>query len=270
MKIAKAILVLSIISFFYAPLLAVERTSEIAGSESSKSIRLASGEWSPYQSEHLKHYGVASRIVTEAFDLEGIHVTYGYFPWARSMEYAQTGEWDGTFLWFDTPERRNDFYISDPVVDIQYVFFYLKKTPFDWKNINDLKGMSIGGTLKYDYGEVFQEAEEKGVINVQRAPKDVLSFRKLLGGRIQIFPNDLDAGYELLRENFTPSQIEQFTYHPKALKSAPHHLLLSKKVKTNQTMIEIFNRHLKELKANGKVDQYLAESRQGKYKEPTK
>ncbi len=31
------------------------------------SIRLASGEWEPYQSKGLKYAGFASRIVTEAF-----------------------------------------------------------------------------------------------------------------------------------------------------------------------------------------------------------
>ncbi len=131
---------------------------------SEETIRLASGEWSPYQSENLKHYGVASRIVTQAFSLSGIRVEYSYFPWKRSYKYAETGTWDGTFLWFDTPERRKSFYVSDPIVDIQYVFFHLKSYSFDWKSIDDLRGIEIGGTLEYNYGEAFQGAEKEGRI----------------------------------------------------------------------------------------------------------
>ena len=71
-------------------------------------LRLASGEWSPYQSEMLKYYGVASRIVTEAFALHGIKLEYGYFPWDRSLEYAETGEWDGTLARFFGLTRRNE------------------------------------------------------------------------------------------------------------------------------------------------------------------
>ena len=229
-------------------------------------IRLASGEWSPYQSQHLKHFGVASRIVSEAFALAGIQVEYGYFPWARSLENAESGKWDGTFLWFDTPERRKLFYISDPVVDIQYVFFHLKDYPFDWQTVDDLKGIFIGGTLKYDYGETFQSAEQAGTIKVERAPSDELNFKKLLEGRIQIVPNDLDAGFDIIRQHFTPEETKLFAYHPQPVKLAPHHLLLSKKIKRNQQMMAHFNRGLAQLKASGKMKQFLAESRRGAYK----
>ncbi|MCP4353585.1 MAG: amino acid ABC transporter substrate-binding protein [Desulfobacterales bacterium] len=236
-----------------------------AGAE--ETIRLASGEWSPYQSENLKYFGVASRIVTEAFALEGVKVEYSYFPWNRSFKLTEKGKWDGTFLWFDTPERRKNFYISDPVVDIQYVFFHLKTYSFDWKTIDDLKGLIIiGGTVGYEYGEAFQNAEKARKIKVQRIHKDEQSFKKLLKGRIHIFPNDLDAGLELIHKHFTPEQAELFTYHPKPVRAAPHHILFSKKVEKNRQMLELFNKGLKQLKQSGKADQYLTESRRGDYR----
>jgi len=148
-----------------------------ATGNAEETIRLASGEWPPYQSENLRHCGVASRIVTEAFALGGVRVEYGYFPWNRSLNIAKRGKWDGTFLWFDTPERRKDFHISDSVVDIQYVFFHLKSYPFEWSTIEDLKGIRIGGTLGYDYGESFQNAEKKKEIRVRRSNKDKLILK---------------------------------------------------------------------------------------------
>jgi len=45
-----------------------------------ETIRLANGEWVPYQSKSLKHCGAVSRIVTKAFASEGITVEYEYFP----------------------------------------------------------------------------------------------------------------------------------------------------------------------------------------------
>lgn len=240
--------------------------SIVASAGAEETIRLASGEWPPYQSENLKYFGVASRIVTEVFALEGVKVEYGYFPWKRSYKLAETGQWDGTFLWFDTPERREVFYISDPVMDIQYVFFHLKSYSFDWNTIDDLKGIAIGATGGYDLGEAFQSAEEAGTINVQRVPKDEQSFQKLLLGRIQIFPSDLEAGYAMIQKNFPPDQAELFTHHPKPLRADPHHLLLSKKAERNKQMIELFNEGLKRLKESGKFDQYIAESRRGEYR----
>ena len=92
-----------------------------------ETIRITNGEWPPYLSEKLKHNGLASRIVREAFELEGIQVVYDFFPWNRSLMLAQTGEWDGTAVWLRSPEREQEFYISDPVVQSTYVFFHLKK-----------------------------------------------------------------------------------------------------------------------------------------------
>lgn len=234
--------------------------------KAEESIRIASGEWAPYQSESLKYKGFASRIVTEAFKLSGINVEYGYFPWKRSYILSQRGEWDGTFLWFDTPERRKHFYISDPVVDVLYVFFHLKSFQFDWNSIDDLEGIIIGSTIGYDYGEPFQKAEKLKKLRISRNLSDVKNFKLLLAGKIQIFPCELKSGYEAILKQFAPDKIKLITYHSIPLKSDPHHLLLSKKVKQNIKMIEIFNAGLKRLKNSGKVEQYISESREGKYK----
>ena len=201
--------------------------------------------------------------MTEAFALAGIQVHYGYFPWARSYEQAKTGKWDGTFLWFDTPERRKHFYISDPVLDITYVFFHLQTYAFAWETVDDLHGIKIGGTLTYNYGEAFTRAEKAGTISVERTSTDEKNFKKLLKGRIHIFPNDLEAGLEILRKLFTPEQVALFTYHPRPVKAAPHHVLFSKKITRNKQLVERFNRGLQQLQARGHVVQYRAESRQG-------
>jgi polar amino acid transport system substrate-binding protein len=65
----------------------------------------------------LPYFGLASRVVTEAFAAEGVTVEYGYFPWARSFMLAQTGEWDGTLIWTKSAEREKDFYYSEPLFD---------------------------------------------------------------------------------------------------------------------------------------------------------
>lgn len=226
-----------------------------------ETVRLASGEWPPYISQHLEHQGTVTRIVTEAFALGGIKVQYGYFPWSRSYEFAKTGVWDGTLVWFDTPERRKLFYISDPVIDIQYVFFHLKDYQFDWDTMDDLSGIKIGATLEYNYGEDFNIAEKNGKIQVDRAASDLQNFKKLLRGRIHVFPKELETGYAMLRKHFTPEQAKLFTHHIKPVRADPHHVLLSKKIERNKEILKIFNLGLKQLKMSGKVTTYLTQSR---------
>ena len=43
-------------------------------------VRLTNGEWSPYLGQNLPRHGVASRIVEEAFALEGFRVRWEFYP----------------------------------------------------------------------------------------------------------------------------------------------------------------------------------------------
>ncbi|MCP4687520.1 MAG: amino acid ABC transporter substrate-binding protein, partial [Desulfobacterales bacterium] len=95
-----------------------------------ETITLTNGEWPPYMSERLEHHGVVSRIVVEAFALEGVRVEYSFFPWIRALSLAKAGAFDGSVVWWKTPEREKDFFFSDPVLDVRYVFFHLKSNPF--------------------------------------------------------------------------------------------------------------------------------------------
>jgi len=83
-------------------------------------ISIAIGEWPPFISENLKHYGVVPRIVTEAFALGNVKVDYGFFPWKRAMEYANEGDWDGSAVWGYTSERGKTLLYSDPVRTEKY------------------------------------------------------------------------------------------------------------------------------------------------------
>lgn len=131
-----------------------------------KNVILSTGEWKPYISKFMPYYGPLSRIVTEAFALEGIKVNYLFFPWKRSMIEAQNGEVDGTSSWGYHEKRLNEFYHSDKVAEQKYAFFHLKSFKFDWQTYTDLKKIEIGATAGNDYHAEFQNAEADGSIRV--------------------------------------------------------------------------------------------------------
>jgi polar amino acid transport system substrate-binding protein len=230
-----------------------------------ETIRLTNGEWPPWLSKDLKHYGLASHIVTEAFALEGVKVEYGFFPWKRAYQIAERGEWDGTAIWSKAPEREERFYYSDPVLYGTLVFFHLKSYEFDWNTIEDLKGIKIGATLQYTYGKEFDNAAKAGVIKVDYMPTDEQNYNKLLLGRIDIFPMERDVGYNMLRKNLKPEQVKLFTHHPKPIRSTSFHLLLPKKLERSKRMLVLFNKGLKRLREMGKIDQFIASTIKGEY-----
>lgn len=223
-------------------------------------IRITNGEWPPYLSENLPHYGIASRIITEAFSSEEIDVEYGFFPWARSLKFAEVGEWDGSAVWLSTAEREKLFYLSDDVFKSTWVFFHKKDLNFDWKNYTDLKPYVIGGTLEYKYSEEFVQAEKDGLIVVNRVPNDEQNFKLLVADRVQLFPNDLIVGYNMLKNKFQKEENQLITHHNRPLRVDPMHLLLNRVNPKNKIMMEKFNRGLAKLKQSGQLEKYLSAS----------
>ena len=148
------------------------------------------------------------------------------------------------------------------------VFFHLKSKPLKWKTLADIKNKYIGLVLGYSYGKTFDDAVKNGELKVEYVAHDILNFKKLLAGRIDAYPSEIDVGYNFIHEHFTAEEAELFTHHPQPLTSSPYVLLLSKAVHSNKQRIERFNKGLKRLIDSGKVDQYVAESRQGDYRFP--
>ncbi|MCX4028404.1 transporter substrate-binding domain-containing protein [Endozoicomonas sp. SM1973] len=222
-----------------------------------ENLILAGGEWPPYVSKELNHYGVTPRIITEIFSSFGVKVQYQFHPWSRSLEAARQGIVDGTFLWYKTPEREKDFYYSKyPIGHITFVFFHLKSTPFTWKNYSDLRGYRIGATISYHYGEQFIQEEKKGKLQVIRVKSDEQNLKMLLKERIDIFPHDLSVGYFEINKIFPRSTVHMFTNHPQPLKKENTYLLLSKQNKNNKQLIKLFSDALYKFTQAGKYEQY--------------
>lgn len=231
-----------------------------------ETIRIATGNWPPYLSRDLKHNGIAAHIISDIFASEGFKVEFDFVPWARAYELSKKGDYDGTAVWLKKPERETDFYFSDPVVKEKHVFFHLKSFKFEWNSIDDLQGLKIGGIAKFSYGEAFDKAEKSGKLQVDRTTNDISNFKKLLGQRLQIYPQEINVGHYVLQTNFKPEDIQRITSNPKLLMSNFSYLLLSKKIERNKALIVKFNNELQRLKSSGKYDRYFEAFQKGEYK----
>lgn len=230
--------------------------------QAAEQVRLTNGEWPPYLGANLPHHGVASRIVSEAFALEGITVEWEFHPWARSLKMAEDGQRDGSAVWMNNNDREQRFYVSDPVVESGYYLFYRKHQGFDWKSVTDLRGLRVAGTRGYDYGQEFQQAEASGELPVSRLTSDEQGLRQLLAGRIDVLPIDKVVGFDLLYQKFTSAERQRLSFHPKPLRSDSLHLILSREIPANAELITRFNRGLEKLRQSGKAAQYLLDVHQ--------
>lgn len=252
---------------FYTTLGFILLLGSVPMSRAENLVLLANGEWPPYTSQHLERYGVYSHIVSEAFALEGMTVKYEFFPWKRSYVYVKDGDCDGSLTWAPTPEKKQEVFFSDPVFQHTKVFFHLKNFPFDWTTMDDLKAISIGATALYTYGDEFDQAAKNGRIQAEYTTTDILNLKKLRERRIQIFPSDINVGYDLVNTNFTPEEIGLFTHHPKPIQKAFTCVIFTKKnPEKSLLLLETFNRGLGKLKEQGTYDKLLKAYLRGEYR----
>ncbi|WLQ16285.1 transporter substrate-binding domain-containing protein [Hahella aquimaris] len=234
---------------------------------SAEDLSLTNGEWPPFTSENYRDYGFISRVVAEAYKLEGINVKYTFLPWKRALQEAREGDiWVGSVAWSKADGRPDHFLFSEPIIVLTDVFFHRKDLPFDWNSFEDLKPYRIGATIGYSYGKDFSEAEAKGLITVERISTDESNFKKLAQGRINLFPCVLEVGYEILAHNLPSGVANSITNHPKALRSVGYHVIITRKYPQAERYIAAFNRGLQKLKDSGRYEQYLEGIVEGHYR----
>lgn len=194
----------------------------------------------------------------------GINVVFGFFPWQRALHYAAYNDnWDGSVGWVKTMERLSLFYYSDePVVMESRVFFHLKNYSFNWQTIDDLENIRIGATIGYIYGDEFQKAEKLGRIDVQRVSDDLTNLKKLIHGRIEIFPIERKVAEFLLEKYFHHSEKQLITYHPRPITQLGYYFILAKKNKVNFHLMQLFNKGMQELKENGLYDKLYNDNKE--------
>lgn len=256
MKTARSIVVLCLLAWVQV----------VYGGET---VRITTGEFSPWTSAELKYHGFTSRVISEAFKLEGYEVEFTFYPWKRAYESAISGErFHATSYWYPSEERMKDFYYSDPIQTDATVFFHLKGKPIpDWQTLDDFKGLRIGATAGFTYTKEFWDAAKSKRLDIEEASNEELNFKKLLKGRIDLFPSDPLVGRKVLQENFGTKQIERVTYHDKPLVAPTGHLLFSRKLANGEALVIAFNRGLAKLRESGRYILFQTDLIAGKYEQ---
>ncbi len=234
-------------------------------------VTISSGEYPPWTGVTLRQGGFVNHLITEAFKRQGYQVKFSYFPWKRTYESAKKGQFAATSYWYKSPEREQHFYYSEPVNSEKLVFFHLKVKPIpDWKSFDDLKDFQIGATRGFTYTEEFWQAANSKRINVQIVTSELQNLRKLIKGRIDLFPTTLFTGYNMIANEFDSSLAPLFTFHPKVIAETQGHLLFSKKHPQAKEFAEAFNRGLAQLKEEGLYRKLFDDLLTGKYSKNSK
>ena len=215
----------------------------------AEELRLVTGELPPYATQDRADQGISLNAVRQAFALVGHTVNFTFEPWARALEEARNGLWDGTATWGKNPKRDVGFLISDNVLTEQWVFLYRAgpagAARFDWKTLDDLKGYRIGAVRFNTYTPEFWALQKAGVLKVDFAKDDLNNLRLLAAGRIDVLPMERNMACALMKSHFKPQDTADLRAHPRLLtENFTTHLMLSEKLPGSAARMQDFNRGL--------------------------
>jgi len=229
-------------------------------------ITIATLEYSPWTGKNLKDNGFVNHVIAEAFQRKGYTVEYTYLPWKRGVAEAKDGKYSALSYVYWGKDWEKDFYLSDPISEEKIVLFHLKSNPIkDWKTLDDLKNYIFGATRGYTYTKEFWDAAESKQLTVDVTNSDLQNFKKLIAGRIDIFPSGLVNGNSLLQKEFDKSKSDLLSYHPKPLSKTTGHLAFTKRRKNSESLVRIFNQGLAQLKKEGVYNKFRDDLLAGKY-----
>ncbi len=223
-------------------------------------VRLASGEWLPYQGEMLQDDGFVTQIVKEAFASEGVSIGLVYLPWKRGYEMTKRGDYDGAFMWRYSEERGEHFLFSEPLIENQAVMFHRKGIDFEWTSGESLLGYVIGGTIGYHY-----EFSEYPGVEIDWVESDRVNLKKLLHGRVDLFALDKRVGYHMLQKYFAFHEAAQITHTPWYGEPIAYHLLISRKTPNAKQLLSRFDQGLRKLRESGRYAKIMRAADQGAY-----
>lgn len=215
-------------------------------------LRIATGELPPYATASRGDQGLALAIVRRAFELSGYRVQYQFLPWSRALAETRDGTWDASAHWGATPERRRDFLLSDNLYTEQWQLLHRRDTVFDWKSVADLVPYRLGLTRDYTYTPEIWAAARSGQLRYESPPNDLSALRMLLAGRIDVLPLDRNVACEVLLAHFSAAEQAQFAIHPRPMTdSFSTHVLFPPGRPQSKTLLEAFNRGLRQLRSSG-------------------
>jgi polar amino acid transport system substrate-binding protein len=229
-------------------------------------ITVATLEYAPWTGKNLKFDGFVNHVITEALRRTGYSVKFSYMPWKRAVIETKNGNYSALSYVYLSKDRQQEFYLSNPISTEKIVFFHLQSNPIEnWQTLGDLKDYKFGATRGYTYTKEFWQAVESKRLKVDVTDSDKQNFKKLLAGRIDIFPSGLVNGYSLLRNEFGAGKSHLLTYDPKPLSETTGHLAFTRRRKNSEILRQIFNQGLAELKQEGLYDEFVVDLLAGKY-----
>ncbi|RED52328.1 substrate-binding periplasmic protein [Aestuariispira insulae] len=225
-------------------------------------ILMNAGEAPPYTSEDLPGGGIGPALIREIFKRVGYDAEIRIRPWKRALQEGKTGSVDGVFFSIPGQGREKDFLFSDSVAEKSRYFYHLKSKPFNWSQLEDLRGKTIGIDATFIYPEEFLRLGEENHYYLASGRGLGVNVRLLLEGKIDLYPRIRGEVEYALKKRFSKQVRDLITYHPAPLEKQSFHVIFSRHAEKPEILLKAFNKGLAEVKADGTYQHMVEQAHQ--------
>jgi polar amino acid transport system substrate-binding protein len=220
----------------------------------AEEVVLGSSVWTPFSGNSLADGGTLTRLLKEAFAEVGMTLRREEMPWARVFEMIDQKQIDGGYPLGKTPEREARYIYSDEIAVATRYIWHLNTRSFDWKTVNDFKGLRIGILRGAVFGSVHEEllkriAADPGFADIQEVASDEQNFQKLLEGRIDIALCELNQASDILSRL---GALGKVGHHPRAIMDNSALYVIFLRDARGEYLVEKVNKGLRMLKQGRK------------------
>ena len=222
-------------------------------------VRLASLEWEPYIGTRLPDQGYAAALVRAAYADQGVKVEIAFYPWARALHLARTGEVNGLMPEYFDASRKPEFEYSHAFPGGPLMLYKRRDDTASFSTdpvqhqdaaLRALKARRFGVVRGYLNTPVFDAAS---YLIKEAANDDATNLRKLVYSRIDLAVIDRRVAEHLIRTEY-PAYARQIVAMEPALAEIPLYIAFSRNAPHLNESLATFNRGLAAMRKDGRLD----------------
>lgn len=219
----------------------------------AENIKISTESYPPYTSEELENGGLLLEIISRSFRASGIEVDYYYSPAARSYELARSGQTAGTAPWALREDRKEFFYYSDPLIEVDGEhLYYLKPSSATRRDLTNSVFAIING---HNYGAAFDRIAEKHDLYFLTVRDNAQALELLIRKRVDfVLCKKTVCDYLIKKKKIQKVVSEELI----GSNGAHDYLLISKKYKGAEVLLKKFNEGMTLIRESGVYDNIIS------------
>lgn len=193
--------------------------------------------------------GLSTEIVRRILSKADLDYDLVMLPWKRAYKETQRDANTCLYSTAETPERADQFRWVGPIIENDWVLFALKERPVTIVDLADLKSLRVGG---YVGDAITTYLQDRGV-TVDAAQSEAQNLKKLLGGRIDVWPTGRVIGRHIATQEGKADAIKE-VYRLRKVRVS-----MACNLNTNDALIQRLRDALAGLRVTGELDMLQSE-----------